>query len=486
MPPATGSHLNDHLQPMCEVAENFTLSSNAAQPYVPLESLSDGDKEPMLGEVLNAPPTKGNACVQPLLRCLSRVIPPGGMLSTVFNMSSACIGAGILGVPAAANSSGLAMAFLYPAVIMIFSLYSLFCLTTLMERLDVRSYEGMANALLGPALKHVTSAMRLVTTFGACVAYIISVGNIFSAIIEDTDAPGFWKSRSGNRLLTGLVWLVVMLPLVIPKHINSLRYVSMVGVGFIVYFVLLTIVHSCMNGLLENVQNINVVGDATDEGIHMFGTGNRALDGLGVFMFAFMCHLNSFEMYWDMTHRNASRFTLYSGIALIFCFFAYFLTSVFGYLDFGSRVTDSILLMYDPVKKPVVMVAYIGILVKLCASYALNALVSRNTIYYAVGWDVDSVPFWKHCVIVIVLSSVMLLCGLFIPKINTVFGFVGAVCGGLTSFIFPAIFMMYAGNWTLRSVGWTHYTLTYALLVVGVICLVFGTGSAIYSVVVPQ
>ncbi|PWU84084.1 putative amino acid transporter [Trypanosoma cruzi] len=149
------------------------------------------------------------------------------------------------------------------------------------------------------------------------VSFIISVGDIFKAILDNTSAPAYWKSKSGNRLLTSLLWLTVMLPLVIPRHINSLRHISAVGIVFVIYFVVMIIIHSGMHGLSENAKNLHVTGITTDEGIHLFGTGNRALDGLGVFMFAFcviqlvrgvLGHVRSQcePLHSVLRHRNAS------------------------------------------------------------------------------------------------------------------------------------------------------------------------------------
>ncbi|KEG06732.1 putative amino acid transporter PAT1 [Trypanosoma grayi] len=454
-----------------------------ANLLLPLEAMEE-EIEASEEEMRSVHPEPESGPLDSAPGALSKIIPPGGLLSTVFNLVSICVGAGILGLPAAANSSGLLMALFYPMVIVVLSVYSLYCLAVQMERFSLKTYEGMSRTLLGPGFDHFTAAMRLLNTFGSSVASIIGVGDLFSAILDNTDAPDYWKSTSGNRLLTTLLFLAVMLPLVIPRHINSLRYVSTLGVGFIVYFVVTIIVHSCMNGLPDNASNIHVAGTPKDDGIHLFGTGNKALDGLGVFLFAFLCQVNSFEVYWDMAERSASRFTLYCAIAMAVCFFLNLLTAIFGYLDFGSRVTGSVLLMYDPVKEPAVMVAYVGVLVKLCASFPLLMMASRNAVYHTVGWDPDTLPFWKHCIAAVFLAFAALICGLFIPNINTVFGFLGAFCGGTMAFMFPAILMMYAGSWSLRSVGWMHYILTYALLFAGIIMVVFGTGATIYGVAV--
>ncbi|PWU84923.1 putative amino acid transporter [Trypanosoma cruzi] len=202
----------------------------------------------------------------------------------------------------------------------------------------------------------------------------------------------------------------------------------------------------------------------TDEGIHLFGTGNRALDGLGVFMFAFLCQVNSFEVYWDMSDRSASRFTLCSAIAMLLCFIVYGSTAVFGYLDFGNRATVSALLLYNPVKEPEVMVAYIGLLVKLCASFPLISMATRNSLYHSVGWDPDKLPILEalrrrrqSCRCCTALRPVH-------PQYQHGVWLHWLIlwrCNGVSS---PSILMMYGGNWSLRSVGWAHYTITYALL----------------------
>ncbi|RNE96728.1 amino acid transporter [Trypanosoma conorhini] len=129
------------------------------------------------------------------------------------------------------------------------------------------------------------------------------------------------------------------------------------------------------------------------------------------------------------------------------------------------------------------MAAYVGVMVKLCASYPPVTMATRNSLYQCFGWDPDALPFWKHCIFVVGLAVASLLCGLFIPNINTVFGLIGALCGGISGFILPALLIMYGGNWSLRSAGFMHYTLTYLLLIAGVTMAVFGTCATIYSVV---
>ncbi|EKF28465.1 amino acid transporter, putative, partial [Trypanosoma cruzi marinkellei] len=276
---------DDALRLPSGATDNMAPSAQADQSLLPRERKQEEDTGQVAGKLYKNEPVEQRGWAQSVMMLMSSAIPPGGLLSTVFNLSSICIGAGILGLPSAANSSGLVLALVYPALIGALTVYSLYCLAVQMERLGSRTYEGMARVLLGPGFDYVTAVIRSLNTFGACVAFIISVGDIFKAILENTNAPEYWKSKSGNRLLTSLLWLTVMLPLVIPRHVNSLRHISAVGIVFVIYFVVMLIVHSGMNGLSENAKNLHVTGSTTDEGIHLFGTGNTALEGLGVFMF---------------------------------------------------------------------------------------------------------------------------------------------------------------------------------------------------------
>ncbi|KAH9578957.1 Amino acid transporter [Trypanosoma melophagium] len=419
------------------------------------------------------PPT----CLDSVTRMAGRIVPYGGIVSSVFNLASVCVGAGILGLPAAANSSGLVMAIVYLLVISGFAVFSLHILAKTMEKTGIRTFESMAKYLIGSRFDYFVALIRWINSFGTPVAYVISVGDILEPILKNSPGtPEYLKTTSGRRLLTSLMWLVLMLPLVLPKRVNSLRYVSAVAVIFVVYFVVMIVVHSSLHGL-DNIHHID------GETIKLVNTGNAAISGLGVFMFAFVCQINCYEVYWEMKNRSVKNFTLCAALAMGLCCILYIFTVFFGYVEFGNEVQGSILLMYNPVAEPLVMVGYVGMLIKLCAAYALQTMACRNAIYHVIRWEVATIPYWKHFIAVILLSLVVLIFGLFIPNINTVFGFVGAICGGFLSFVFPALFYLYSGGWTLQSVGWFDYVFTHVLLTAGVVGIVFGTIATIYSTV---
>ncbi|KAF8306122.1 hypothetical protein TcBrA4_0034840 [Trypanosoma cruzi] len=127
-----------------------------------------------------------------------------------------------------------------------------------------------------------------------------------------------------------------------------------------------------------------------------------------------------------------------------------------------QEVDGSILLMYDPLREPEVMVAYVGVLSKLCSPTRCS-LCLRNAIYHIIGWDADELPYWKHCIAVTILSTIVLFCGLFIPKIQLCWALPAPSQAALSAIFFRRCLRCTRGL-DVEEGGMRHYVCTYILL----------------------
>lgn len=424
-------------------------------------------------------PEDGNACWKCLrpIRVFSNIIVPyGGLLSSSFNMASATLGAGIISLPSGFNLSGIAMATVYLVLITIATIFSMALIAHVILLTGLGNFSMAARKLMGPGADYFLAALIIILCFGGSVAYIIAASTLLDPVLKASNVD-YLHTDSANKLFTSLVWLVFMLPLVMMKRINSLRYFSSLGVLFIVYFVFCMVYHSAANGMKNpTIKNELVV----------FRTGNAALEGLGSFLFAFMCQLNAFEIFLEQRHRTVFHFTLYATISMSGCAILYFCAGFFGYMDFGTRVVDSVLVLYDPVHEPYIAVGYIGIIFKICVAFALHMIPMRDAIYHCLQWEAITTPYWKHALVMAVPTTVALIFGLYVPTLNTVLGLLGSFCGAIIGFIFPALMFMYCGQFNLRRIGWKLYLGTYLLLFGGVVAMVFGTSVTIYSTVLSK
>ncbi|EKF98581.1 amino acid permease, putative [Trypanosoma cruzi] len=409
-----------------------------------------------------------------IVKTAKRLIPDGGILSGVCNLAGSSLGAGILALASAFNSSGIVAGTIYLIAIYLLTVFSMYLLAVTSLKTGIRGYEGMARQLFGRGGGIFTALVMFVKCFGACVAYVISVGDVIEAFLSDDSVTGYWRTKSFVRVVNCIVFFLFMLPLSLPKRINSVRYVSFFAVSFIIYFVIVSILHSVRNGFKHGLRDDLV----------LFRGGNEGIRGLGELMFAYLCQSNMFEVWNEMKPKStAFRMTLETAISMFLCTVLYWLTGFFGYADFGSNVTSSILKMFKPMRDAMMFVAYIGIVIKLCVAFALHILPCRDSLHHLLGWKLDTVAWWKNAVLCTGVCLVALIAGLFIPNVNIVFGLLGSLTGGFIAFVFPAFFFIYSGGFTYAETGFFLYTFTYLLLLAGIVVICFGTTSTIYGVV---
>ncbi|CCW59552.1 unnamed protein product [Phytomonas sp. EM1] len=409
----------------------------------------------------------------PFVRLYRNLIPYGGVASGTFSLCSVTLGGGIISMPSSFASSGIIMAMIYLVVVTILTIYTMTLMGYAMEKTGLRNYEEMGRSFFGKWGGYFTGGIMALSCVGTAIGYISAADSLVNPMLQKSSHTSeYFKTSNGNHLVTTFIWLLLMLPVVIPKRVNSIRYVSSIGVTMVMYFVLTIVIHSITNGMKLGMR----------DDMEYFTTGNKAIYGLSIFVFAYMCQGPAYSIYFEMKPKpSVKKLTLSSIIGLSICMIFYILAGVFGLFDFAGETEESVLFNFDPIHEPYVMVAYIGMLIKICAAYAMNMIPIRNFLYYCISWDLDTVPYWKHSVLIVFVSGVMLITGLFIPSVNLAFGLVGSLTGGFVGFIFPAYFWMYSGNWSLKTVGIWHYLATYTLLVVGVIAIVFGSIATIYA-----
>lgn len=397
------------------------------------------------------------------------IFPAGGYRFIIFAISSTSIGAGILGLPDAYRTTGYVMSTIYLILITAQTVYSMHVLVSVADRTGLHSYEQMSQGLLHRNSLYAICIFRIIYALGAQVSYVVTVGNIVKPIFEDAHTDKYWHDGNGTKIVQALLWLVFLLPQCIPRELNSLRYVSAAGVLFMLYFFICVCINYGKNT------------DYRDSDLKAVATGNDAVQGIGVFIFSYMCQVNSVEVYYEMKNRTPNRFTLCSIISLTVCGCLYVAVGIIGYLNFGDELDGSILLLYKPVTDPYLMVCFVGVFIKICASYGLLNNAGCASSYHGLGWDIKKVTFMQHLYVSIPTAFVSAILGIFIPNVNTVFGFTGGVCGGFLAFVLPSLYYMYTGNWHPSTVGWGNYIATYLSLLAGVVAIVFGCGSTIYG-----
>ncbi|CAD2219925.1 Transmembrane amino acid transporter protein, putative [Angomonas deanei] len=412
-------------------------------------------------------------CISRVAAPFYKIVPYGGLASNCISFAANNLGGGIIAMPNSVRTSGVGMAIIYLLILNTLAIYAFRIFGIAIEKTKSRTFEETGTVLFGRGWGYFVGFIVALSCLGASIGFISAIGTLLKPIVLNAaTSPHYLKTDNGIRLLTVIIWACAIVPIVLPKRINSIRYVSMGAFLMVVYFIICIVVHSCTNGLTKGIR-----GNMT-----FFTTGNQAIYGLSIFVFAYLCMGVTYSIYYEMKPKpSLGQLNRSVTITMTVCTVLYLMCGLFGYFDFGDDTKTSILLNFDPVHQPYMMVAYLGMLLKLVVSSAVNMIPLRNFIYHIIQWELDTVPYWKHCLVVFATTSIILIAGLFIPSVTVAFGLVGSICGGFIGFIFPALFWMYCGDWSLKTVGWFHYIMCHIMLFVGVIAVVFGTIATIYD-----
>lgn len=456
---------------------------------------ADVDEE---GFVASKSPVTSNTCLGRLIHRVkevtNRMVPPGGHVSNIFNFASGTLGIGIVSMASGFHGTGICLSAILMSICGALIVFSFYLIGETVERSGYRydSWELAARNLLFRGADYVVSAIMMFFQFGTMTSYVIGVHQLIEPFLKDDSVSPFLRSPNGRRLLTATVWFFGMFCLCIPRRVASLRYFSIVGVCLVIYFVFAVVARSAVSGL-PHVHEMR-----------LFASGLDAVNGLSLFIFAFLSHGLALRMAREAyTSHNARRIravgaaaarlekpfstgrmlAIDSACSVALVGVLYFVVGFFGYAYVGPTIRGSIFQYFDVRSDTMMCVAYIGILLKICVAYALSNQACRLPIYYIARRSVDTVPFWQHFIVTCCVCTLTLILGLFIPDISIVFNLLGSICGGTLAFLLPVYFVCYIGGWTVKNVGLFRIAMSALNLIAGVVAIVFGTAATIEQTV---
>merc|ERR1719273_1902047 len=109
----------------------------------------------------------------------------------------------------------------------------------------------------------------------------------------------------------------------------------MAGVLTIFYVVLLIVLEYAMGG-----HTPGVIKHKPEEWTDVFAV-------IPVICFGYQCHVSVIPIYSCMKDRTIKNFTIAVSIAIVICVASYTIFAIYGYLTFGSKVNEDLLMSYE-------------------------------------------------------------------------------------------------------------------------------------------
>ncbi|XP_053330230.1 sodium-coupled neutral amino acid transporter 5 [Spea bombifrons] len=376
---------------------------------------------------------------------------------SVFNLSNAIMGSGILGLAYAMSNTGIILFVFLLIAIAVLSSYSIHLLLKCSGVVGIRAYEQLGQRAFGSGGKILAALIITMHNVGAMSSYLYIIKSELPLVIQTflglSRNTGDWY-LNGNVLII-IVTISLIFPLTLMKHLGYLGYTSGFSLTCMVFFLCSVIykktVISCpLNTTMTHPVYTN--GHNTTEGdisgtfedmciAKLFTVNSQTAYSIPIVAFAFVCHPEVLPIYTELRRATKSRMQNVANVSIFAMFVMYLMTAMFGYLTFYGQVEPEMLHTYsnvDPLDKLMLCVR-LAVLVAVTLTVPVVLFPIRRAIQQLLCPGQDF-RWWRHIVIATCLLTVVNILVIFVPNIKDIFGVIGATSAPSLIFILPSIF----------------------------------------------
>uniref|UniRef100_A0A8C7ZAB1 Solute carrier family 38 member 5b n=1 Tax=Oryzias sinensis TaxID=183150 RepID=A0A8C7ZAB1_9TELE len=347
---------------------------------------------------------------------------------SVFNLSNAIMGSGILGLSYAMSNTGIILFLILLTCIACLSCYSIHLLLRSAGVVGIRAYEQLGLRAFGQTGKILAGVTITLHNIGAMSSYLFIVKYELPLVIQTflghTSPSENWY-MNGNYLII-IVTTCIILPLALMKHLGYLGYTSGFSLSCMVFF--LSVIYKKFNIAcpLEAFGN-STVDTAIPESTctsKFFTINQETAYTIPILAFAFVCHPEVLPIYTELSKRMQN----IGNVSILGMFVMYFFTAVFGYLTFyGKKNLSQYIKLYH------------SLMPVHCQRVSTSVSPIRRALLQLLF---PGKPFhWvRHIAIAVCLLFAVNLLVIFVPNIRDIFGITGATTAPTLIFILPGLF----------------------------------------------
>uniref|UniRef100_A0A6Q2YGT6 Amino acid transporter transmembrane domain-containing protein n=1 Tax=Esox lucius TaxID=8010 RepID=A0A6Q2YGT6_ESOLU len=412
---------------------------------------------------------------------------------SVFNLSNAIMGSGILGLSFAMANTGIVLFMILILGVAILSLYSVHLLLVTAKEGGSLIYEKLGERAFGWPGKMAAFGSITLQNIGAMSSYLFIVKyelpEVIRAFMRLEESSGEWY-LNGNYLVV-FVSIAIILPLCLLKNLGYLGYTSGFSLSCMVFFLGVLIYKKynlpCPMPFMYHHTNQSMNGTAL--GSHVLHNGSALMDfsradmspappldghhtsgvhfqphpddveemctpkyfvfnsqtayTVPILAFAFVCHPEVLPIYSELKDRSPRKMQNVSNLSILAMLVMYMLSALFGYLTFYENVEAELLHTFIKVYKFDTML----LLVRLAVLTAVTLTVP--IVLFPIRSSINTMLFnqrefsWvRHMLIATFILMFNNMLVIFVPTIRDIFGFIGSSAATMLIFILPAAFYL--------------------------------------------
>ncbi|KAF0683389.1 Aste57867_24513 [Aphanomyces stellatus] len=362
---------------------------------------------------------------------------PGSVKGSMFTMTVATVGAGVLALPYALEQAGLVMGIgllILGGLLAYFSLYLLVVCSDLSKSV---SYMHLATITSGTTLAGFVQLVISLNLFGTSVGYLVASSELILLIVKPNgDHPSPDAATQSRNALIGTLCICFVLPLSLFRSLSSLRFSSLFSL-LCIFFLTSTVVVKYFQFV-----HLGYAPSFAYQWAHLplFTLDmRRILKALPLVIFAFTCHPNVLPIYLQLQRRSSVRMYKVARRSLGLATTLYVVLGTSVFLTFGMD-TRSNFLQNNYHQDAAIVAGAIFFAVALVLTTPLYIHTLRNGLNETL-WNGDQGTWCRHVIVTLVLVGAA--CGVAIAAgdIASVLGILGSTTNPIICFVLPAFYM---------------------------------------------
>uniref|UniRef100_A0A670YLF2 Solute carrier family 38 member 3 n=1 Tax=Pseudonaja textilis TaxID=8673 RepID=A0A670YLF2_PSETE len=355
---------------------------------------------------------------------------------SVFNLSNAIMGSGILGLAYAMANTGILLFLFLLTTVALLSSYSIHLLLKSSGIVGIRAYEQLGYRAFGTPGKLAAAIAITLQNIGAMSSYLYIVKSELPLVIQTflalEEKTTDWY-LNGNYLVI-LVSVTIILPLALMKQLGKVYLSSLTLIDEDDKHFDCPILKDC--AVKDGISRKS----STDIADYMKTRAFTAYT-IPIMAFAFVCHPEVLPIYTELKNPTKKKMQCISNISITVMYVMYFLAALFGYLTFYGQVESELLHTYSRVDSLDVLILCVRVAVLIAVTLTVPIVLFpvRRAIQQMLFPEKDF-SWIRHIIIAFLLLTSINLLVIFAPSILGIFGLIGATSAPCLIFIFPAIF----------------------------------------------
>ncbi|XP_056429963.1 sodium-coupled neutral amino acid symporter 2 [Hyla sarda] len=441
--------------------DSMSSNSNDDYPDYPAKKLSIKGRYDMDSE-------NQNFLLEPTMakkKCETEYLPGTTSFGmSVFNLSNAIVGSGILGLSYAMANTGIALFMILLTFVSIFSLYSIHLLLKTANEGGSLLYEQLGFKAFGICGKLAASGSVTMQNIGAMSSYLYIVKYELPLVIKELVGPHIDSNAwyvNGDYMVI-MVSVLLILPLSLLRNLGYLGYTSGLSLMCMVFFLIVVIYKkfelTCPSWiesdainitLNSTISNLLTQGHAELNQTHnddmctpkYFVFNSQTVYAVPILTFSFVCHPAVLPIYQELKGRSRRRMMNVSNVSFFAMFLMYLLAALFGYLTFYGNVEPELLHTYSKVAGGGILFVIVRLAVLIAVTLTVPIVIFpiRSSITQLLFAGKDF-AWWRHILITLLILAFANVLVIFVPTIRDIFGFIGASAAAMLVFILPSAF----------------------------------------------